>query len=177
MLLPRELAIYLPREQSVFGMNCMVQWKSSLQVNTLLLLALEVETNNPLDALKLLLKTQCTSHCLMATISYTDFPGDHPQNRGVSQGVLYVLQSAPLFHCAPRSGALHLLQVHLLTSFLLPLCSHKLYHTQNFPGFGVRMWPSLISHTDSYFFCLFLDLFSQMTGWWHLPLSRSHRLC
>lgn len=108
MLLPREPAIYLPREQSVFGMNCMVQWKSSLQVNTLLLLALEVETNNPLDALKLLLKTQCTSHCLMATISYTDFPGDPsictplplcPQIRGSASSAgapAYLLLTPPL---------------------------------------------------------------------------------
>lgn len=116
---------------------------------------MEVETNNPLDALKLLLKTQCTSHCLMATIAYADFPGDHPQNRGVSEGDLYVLQSAPLFHRAPRSAALQFLQVRLLTSFLLPpLLTQALPHLK-FPGF----WSENVAISDfSYRFISLLPL-------------------
>lgn len=50
-------------------------------------LASEGETNNPPAALKLLLNTQCTFQCLMAPISYTDFTGDHPQNRDISEAI------------------------------------------------------------------------------------------
>lgn len=87
VLHPWEQAVCLPWEQPVFGMNCMFRWESLLQVIACYFLASEVETNYLLAALKLLLNTQCTtSQCLVAP-AYTDFTVDHPQNKGISEGV------------------------------------------------------------------------------------------